>query len=70
LDVLNRAFQEAEKAIREDLQRQSKSESPDLTAVYRRITVFDQEIDRMMAGLRGAEYRKIIAEVVTRDFNF
>ncbi len=29
----------------------------------------DQEIDRLINSLRGPEYRKTIAEVVTRDFN-
>ena len=28
----------------------------------------DQDIERLLASLRGAEYRRTIAEVVTRDF--
>lgn len=54
--------------MREELARQSKTESPEFSAVYRKISALDQDIDRLLNSLRGPEYKKTIAEVVTRDF--
>jgi hypothetical protein len=68
LELLDRAFAENERLVREELARQSKSESPEFSAVFRKIGSLDQEIERLLGTLRGPEYRRTIAEVVTRDF--
>ena len=54
--------------IREELSRLSKTESPEFGGVYRKIASLEQEIERLLGGLKGVEYKRVIAEVVTRDF--
>ena len=48
--------------------RQSRTESPEFSGVFRKIATMDQDIEQLLSGLRGPEYRKTIAAVVTRDF--
>jgi len=40
-----------------------------LSTVHDRISAFDQDINRLLNKLKSADYRKTIAEVITRDFN-
>ena len=49
--------------------RISKTESPEFSAVFNKIEVMNDEISRLITQLNGSEYRRTIAEVVTRDFD-
>ncbi len=66
--MLDRSFAENSRIIKEELARQSKAESPEFSLVFKRIADIDHDIDRLLNSLRGPEYKKTIAEVVTRDF--
>ena len=67
--MIERSFAENERMIREELTKMSKTESPEFSIVFRKLSSLDQELERLLGCLRGPEYKKTIAEVVTRDFN-
>ena len=69
LQMMERAFIENERVIQEEMVRISKTESPEFSAVFNKIEVMNDEISRLIAQLNGSEYRRTIAEVVTRDFD-
>jgi predicted phage-related endonuclease len=53
LELLDRAFYENEKNIKEELAKQSKVEPPEFTAVFRRIHGVDEDINRLLNALKG-----------------
>ena len=53
LELLDRAFFENEKSIKEELAKQSKIEPPEFTAIYRKIRSADEDINRLLGLLKG-----------------
>lgn len=51
--MLDRAFNDNERAIKEELLKQSKIEPPEFIAVHRKISSLDDDINRMLANLKG-----------------
>jgi uncharacterized protein involved in exopolysaccharide biosynthesis len=50
---LDRAFKESEQLIAEELRRQRNSEPAEFVAVQKHIATIDEEINRLLYGLRG-----------------
>ena len=55
LGLLERSFVENERAIKEELARQSKVEPVEFTQVYKMISSVDGEIERLIAQLKSKD---------------
>ena len=66
--MMDWSFAENERVLKEEMIRISRTESPDFKAVYKKIEIMNEEVSRLLNSLNGADYRRTIAEVVTRDF--
>jgi hypothetical protein len=42
--------------------------SKEYSAVYKKIANVDNDLSKLLAGLNGSDYKKTIAEVVTKDY--
>jgi uncharacterized protein involved in exopolysaccharide biosynthesis len=53
LELLDRAFKESEQLITEELRRQRSSDAIEFAPVQKQIAAIDEEIGRLLHGLRG-----------------
>ena len=52
----------------EELKRQSDLSPQQFVPVHRRIAEIDEDLNRLIYGLKSPDYRRSIAEVVMKDY--
>lgn len=53
LELLDKAFKDTEREITEELRRQGSSEPAEFIPVHKRIASIDEDINRLLYGLKG-----------------
>lgn len=69
MELLDSAFRDSERLIADELRSHSNGDPNNFAAVHQRIADIDDEISRLLNGLKGSDYRRSIAETVMRDFS-
>jgi len=54
--------------ILEHMNNMKNQSSKEYAAVYKKIANVDNDLSKLLAGLNGSEYKRTIAEVVTKDY--
>ena len=68
MKMMEWSFAQNERVIKEEMIRLSKMQAPEFKAVFNKINVMNEEVSRLLNSLNSADYRRTIAEIVTRDF--
>lgn len=68
LNLIEQSLDINRKAVLDYLNKLKNQSSREYATVYKKIANIDSDLSRLLAGLNGNDYKKTIAEVVTKDY--